>query len=154
MSIEVEQLTKHDYMILEFISTSNNVTKKEIIDKLSDKVEALELRISRISRPLSTSSGSYMPDTSYIKENLKPVRTEYGYSEGEPLGVYNITDLGKKVLQDYKSKEKTYKKELWLKNAWIPILVAFLTTVITNYITPRLPQIIQWFSNILLKMTS
>ncbi len=34
-------------------------------------------------------------------------------------------------------------RELWLKNAWIPIVVAFITTLLSNYILPKLWQILK-----------
>lgn len=67
----------------------------------------------------------------------------------EYLGTCRLTDHGKKVLQDYDKAHRAHRKEFWLKNAWIPIIVAFVTTVITNYILPKLPLLIQWFASIL-----
>lgn len=49
----------------------------------------------------------------------------------------------------YFETKKADAKRLWLKNAWIPIIVAFITTLITNYILPKLPYLIKWFVRIL-----
>ena len=52
-----------------------------------------------------------------------------------------ITTLGENVYL-LALKEK---RILWLKNAWIPFTVSLATTLLTNYLLPRLPQILQWF---------
>ena len=43
----------------------------------------------------------------------------------------------------YFDNKKYENKLLWLKNAWIPIIVAFVTTLLTNYIIPKLPYLIK-----------
>lgn len=55
-----------------------------------------------------------------------------------------ISTLG----QDYLAYYQQSRRDFWMVNAWIPIIVAFLTTVTTNYILPKLPQILQWLSSI------
>lgn len=62
---------------------------------------------------------------------------------------FRITDFGKKTLEDYFYNRKYENKQLWLKNAWIPIIVAFVTTLLTNFLIPMLPQILGWLSDIL-----
>lgn len=43
----------------------------------------------------------------------------------------------------YRAYLKEQKKLFWLKNTWIPILVSFSTTLTTNYILPKLLQILK-----------
>lgn len=62
----------------------------------------------------------------------------------------HITERGRRYLV-YCTAER---KNFWLKNVWIPIIVAFITTVITNYMLPKLPQILQWVTNSLSKNVS
>ena len=54
----------------------------------------------------------------------------------------------------YFENKRHKRMEMWLKNAWIPIIVSFATTLLTNYILPKLPQIIKWFGDFLSKMIS
>ena len=68
----------------------------------------------------------------------------------ESSGQYSANKNGKRYLVYCKA----HRRELWLKNMWIPIIVSFVTTVTTNYITPRIPQILQWVANILSRISS
>ncbi len=65
-----------------------------------------------------------------------------------------ITEAGRKAWQDYRHTTHKDRRELWLKNAWIPIIVSFATTVLTNYILPKLPAMIEWFRHILSRIFS
>ena len=75
--------------------------------------------------------------------------TALSYHQGEAVQL-NLTHEGLRYFE-LKSKEK---RQLWLKNAWIPILVAFITTLSTNYILPMLPQMLKWLSRILERISS
>ena len=59
----------------------------------------------------------------------------------------HITERGRRYLA-YCGAER---RELWLKNVWIPIVVALITSALANYILPKLPQILQWAANTLSK---
>ena len=88
-----------------------------------------------------------------LNNNLKNKLQDYGLIEIR--GTYSnytcvLSDNGKRYLLFLKKRTK----HLWLENAWIPIIVAFATTLITNYILPKLPQIIKWFCDTLAKTTS
>lgn len=61
-----------------------------------------------------------------------------------------ISNLGLDYLVYYRQA----RKDFWLVNAWIPIITAFLTTVATNYILPKLPEILEWASNIFEKIST
>ena len=45
-------------------------------------------------------------------------------------------------------------KELLAKSILLPTIVAFITTVLTNYIVPMLPQILKWINHILVETFS
>lgn len=88
-----------------------------------------------------------------LEKDLKNILQNYDLIEIS--GTYNsytcvLSDNGKRYLLFLKNRTK----HLWLENAWIPIIVAFATTLITNYILPKLPQIIKWFCDTLAKTTS
>ncbi len=90
---------------------------------------------------------SQLQELHFIKQDLRPVdKTRLAL----PAGTFSITQEG----LNYIEWRKTRSRELWLKNAWIPIVVSFVTTLITNYILPLLPQILQWISSFLSKFSS
>lgn len=140
----VDDLTVIDYQILKFVSRKQPVGISEIKEGLP-KIDSIEYRIAMLSTPeYRLSADIRIPcENSYFLEEL--------YDEDDiyhGLQIYRLTALGEKVLQDYKLKTKCDKKAMWLENAWIPIIVAFATTVLTNYILPKLPKLLGWFSSI------
>ena len=66
-----------------------------------------------------------------------------GYAP-KATGLMSITNLGR----DYLIYCRQRKKELWLKNAWIPILVTIVTNLIIDGLKCLSPQIQQWLSSI------
>lgn len=85
---------------------------------------------------------------------LKFINTDEQYDPktrmGIPLGTFSITTEGKNYIEWRKSQVKL----ILIKNAWIPIIVSFVTTVLTNYIIPRLPLMIELCSRILSRILS
>lgn len=141
MAVPLEALTPSDYEILRYINKFDSVSKEQIMKRFKNKIESIEYRLARLSQGDFHEKNHFsmpIPNSSYIivkdKDN------------------YYISSLGKKVLQDYQKQKKSDSKNLWLKNAWIPIIVAFVTTVITNYIIPKLPAMLQWLANTLSKI--
>lgn len=53
-----------------------------------------------------------------------------------------------KIGIDYIIYYRQEKKDMWMKSAWIPIIVSFVTTLIANYILPMLPLLLEWFRHI------
>jgi len=86
-----------------------------------------------------------------IRFGLVKQDVEYipGY-RGKLLNTCHITDKGR----DFLAKYRDMRRDFWLKNAWIPIIVSLATTVSTNYILPKLPMLIEWFRHILSKIVS
>lgn len=72
-----------------------------------------------------------------------------GY-RGKPLDTCHITDRGRDFLAYYRDM----RRDIWLKNVWIPIIVSFVTTVSTNYIIPKLPMLTEWFRHIFSRTVS
>lgn len=142
-----------DAEILRFIRNHEPTSLNSIISGLPN-VSAVSFRVKEMC-----SSGRYhIPGTRdgndwFITQDTRTFRDGTALKE-ERLDAYRLTDLGMKVLQDHEYSLKKHRWELWLKNAWIPIIVAFVTTLLTNYILPKLPQIIEWLSHTLAKTSS
>lgn len=154
----MEALTDIDAKILEYIERNEPVSMDSIKRKFS-KISAIEYRVHILSTP----EYSYIPNcpislpkanTSYLRESVESIPDGKGNNVVKHLGIYQLTERGKKELQNYRQTKSSAMKELWLKNAWIPIIVAFVTTVITNYMLPMLPQTLQWLSSILARIFS
>lgn len=62
----------------------------------------------------------------------------------KPTGRVMATEKGIDYLAYYRKE----RRDLWLKNAWIPIIVSIVTTVAVNYILPMLPSTIEWLARI------
>ena len=135
------ELPKLDAQILRFVLRNGPATKEEM-KKAFPEISAVELRVDNMAKPEVRCENKRIwtvPNTSYLLEHN---------------GIYRLTELGKKALQDYDADHADRKRELWLKNAWIPILVAFITTVVTNYILPKLPSLLQWLASMFAKTPS
>ena len=134
-------LSEIDAEILRYILQHEPVTIDNVEQAIPDF--SVEYRIQSMCKMRNTGAfeSAISRDTRNVQDGAL-TRIEY-------LNTYRLSDYGKKLLQDYDRSKKIYRKELWLKNAWIPIIVAFVTTLITNYMLPKLPLLIQWFASIL-----
>lgn len=133
------ELTKSDYTILQYLSSHTSSTEKDIISALNDTVDGIKYRLEKLSTKEvhQRANGTTYSTEAYISRMNR-----------FDSPIYAITSKGEAELQDYNTKKKSDKKELWLKNAWIPIIVSFVTTNITVHLIPKLPLIQQWLSNI------
>lgn len=145
-------LTENDLKILRFIEKHETADIESIKKEFPD-MSAIEYRLEQLSTP-EYQNRAARPNSCCLKEHVKISRSESGYADTEYLGIYELTELGKRELQDHLAESQTRRKELWLKNAWIPIIVAFVTTVGTNYILPKLLRILQWAASILSRIAS
>lgn len=138
------QPTDFDLDILRLLRDSQPLTESEIEKKLP-KVQAVPLRIRDLSaRPSDMFPGSPRrspPDDAYI-------HPESGQYWG-PRTRYVLTPLGMKTLQDAALTRRKDRRDLWLRNAWIPILVSLFTNLILGALQQLLPQILQWASSFL-----
>jgi len=130
----LKDLTEIDFKLLRYISSHPSATLKDLKNKFS-KISNLEHRL----KVLSTSSKEF---PAVLKEEFK-IQGRGAYSQKINLGIFIVTDFGKLALQDYSCKTKSHKKEVWLKNAWIPIIVSFLTYLLLNYIIPLLLHLLR-----------
>lgn len=148
----MKNLSAIDYEILKYICDHEPVRIKKLKSKFH-KVLALENRLNDLSKLTHTTVPSEfshvpmpiaIPDTSYIVKNTSGTVT-----------TYSTTELGKKIIDSYVSNRKKHNKELWLVNVKMPIITAFVTTLltlaITHWLLPKLPRILQWFADILSK---
>lgn len=146
----MQVLSDTDFKILEFIN-KNEPVKIEKIKSAFPNISSIDYRISLLSKmDYNQTLYCFLPNTSYITQEYAISKSSF--DSNEPLGIYRVTDFGKKSLQDYKSNIKKHKKELWLKNAWIPTIAAFITTLTTMYILPKLPYLLKLLFDILKKI--
>lgn len=139
------ELSEIDYLVLEYINNFDTVSKEQLFQHFSYKIDELDYRLSLLKTPVFRLVGnSRIPidDSNYIEEicvqtNNNGVVTCKGTNE------FYITPLGKKVLRDYKSHKKSQRIELWIKNAWLPIIVSIITTLLTTCITRMLQLILK-----------
>lgn len=154
MAIHISELTDLDYKLLKYINKFESVSKEKIVHKFKNKIDSIDLRLTNLS--FENDPISLLPDADhcYILEDTSSCSDGLGTSTITYLNSYHITPYGKKVLQDYLFNKRNKSRTIWLKNAWIPIIVAFITTLLTNYIIPKLPKLIKWFYHILSKIVS
>lgn len=136
----MDELNYFDAMILRFIKENASSSSKDIEEELQ-KVESVSSRLKALEA------------LHFVRQDVNELKNG-PLVRCVPLGTYQITEDGKKVLQDYLFSSKKSRRDLWLKNAWIPIIVSFVTTVSTNYIIPRLPALIEWLRHILSRTVS
>lgn len=82
------------------------------------------------------------PDAALLSED---VDTDLSATRAlhQGLGVYRITPKGEIALDDYLAERKRHRKELWLKNMWLPIAVSFVTALLTLGLKDLLSRMIQ-----------
>jgi len=143
----MEKLTDTDFKILDYINKNQPIH----IDKIKTKffnISEIEYRIELLSQQEFNKFGDTVPNSSYIHQEYIAIG-KGSFQKYTATGIYCITDFGKKALHDYKVNSKIHKRELWLKSAWMPILVTLATNLLIIGIKALLPLILEWFSNIL-----
>lgn len=140
--IPPSELTVNEYLILKYLNKFDSVSKEQILKHFSGRIDEIELRLNSMSAP---EYGKFRPytDKCYIIEEGDTSFDEYGGINFTSKNSFRISAFGRKVLQDYLANKKLQNRNMWLKNMWIPIIVSFATTVLTNYLLPRLLQILQ-----------
>ena len=136
------KLAENDYLILEYLKLNHSATEKSIISALNNKVEGIKFRLENLStrETVQRQNGTRRSVEAYIS------RMNQGDSR-----VYSLNSKGEAELQNYNTQKKNEKREFWLKNALIPVIVSFLTTSITMYLIPKLPSILKWLCDTLSK---
>lgn len=144
----VQELTDLDYRILKYFRDNSPSTIEDAQKHLPD-IESLEYRIRTLATPEYTTNLyiNYAIENTRLLDEDYEIHTNNGFSSTTYLGTFNISILGRKVLQDYEVTEKQRKKDMWLANGKIPIIVALITTLIINWLPKLLPLITQWLSS-------
>ena len=148
-------LTEIDAKILQFIDSRGTADTAAIKKKFPDT--AIEYRLKKMSTPevKYITSGFSVPieNTCFLHEQTEETVIN-GIFHVKGLGIYELTEYGTQVLENYLAAKHSARKDLWLKIAWIPIIVSFVTSPIANYILTKLPQILRWAANTLSKIAS
>ena len=148
-------LTEIDAKILQFIDSRGTADTAAIKKKFPDT--AIEYRLKKMSTPevKYITSGFSVPieNTCFLHEQTEETVINVIFHV-KGLGIDELTEYGTQVLENYLAAKHSARKDLWLKNAWIPIIVSFVTSAIANYILPKLPQILRWAANTLSKIAS
>ena len=144
MLLQNYDLSPHDFIILKYINSFESVQKEQIEKHFSGKIDSVSFRLDMLK---NSNSG-------YIVEEFDSYQDDIGFTQHISKNSFHISAIGKKALQDYSFRKKIDKRNMWIRNAWIPIIVSFATTVLTNYILPKLLLLIEWFQNILQKIFS
>ncbi len=126
------QLTEYDARILTFISGAGSAT----IDDVQRRFPSIDSAQHRV-RLLSSA------DCAMLSQDCVYRKSDFGSLCREDLGIYRLTPSGKKALEDFRTERKTHKRELWLKSVWLPMLVAFGTTILTLALKEWLWPLIQ-----------
>ncbi len=144
-------LTENDVKILRYIKKYGSSSIADMENAMPD-IKALCYRVEVLSTPEYRKVHSIslpIENTAFLEEDYELATTDIGETVSKPLGVYRLTAFGDKTLQDYEHQRISRQKELWLKNAWIPILVSLVTNLLIHGITELWPLIKGWASHIL-----
>lgn len=121
----------------------------QAIEMALPEVDSVPYRINQLRGQKYRKAGtSYFatPNSSYLREEYSST-TEDHLEFPVPQGTYILTDLGRTALQDHELAQKSHRRELWLKNAWIPILVTVATNLAIRALGWLTPLIQGWLSN-------
>lgn len=147
-----EELTQIDYQILKYINKFDSISKEQILNHFNNKFASVEYRLSLLNEPDYRIIGrTKMPliNSSYVVEEFDTIEDESHITHLLSKNTFHISPLGKKTLQDYQLKRKSEKRSLWIKNAWLPIIVSIFTTLAIDGLKLLLPLIQVWLSNTL-----
>ena len=145
------ELTQLDLQILDFIHKNEPASLDAISAKFFN-ISNIQYRLHMLCEPEREANSQFrlpIPNTSYLIEGYKTTDDNNRNVKCYSKSIYTLTDLGKKALQDYQVYNKERIKELWLKNAWIPIVVTIATNLILSGIKQLWPLIQQLVSTLL-----
>ena len=145
----ISSLSENDFKILGYIRSHEPATIEDV-DRALPEVDSVPFRIAQMRGQKYQRSGAAQhtePNTSYLHEKITRVVEEDTGTITNLLITYTLTDLGRAALQDYELTQKSQRRELWLKNAWIPIIVTIVTTLVIRALEWLFPLIQGWFSS-------
>ncbi|MEN6567140.1 MAG: hypothetical protein ABFC57_12670 [Veillonellales bacterium] len=119
------ELTPFDYQILDFISKREPVTKAEILKHFSSQIDTIEYRLDNLSKPIYTVPGR-PPLSNYVIEEMDRQPDGAGGYITTRKGIYILSSLGKKTLQDYKLEVQIAKHRKREEIFWraVPIVIS------------------------------
>lgn len=144
-------LTENDVKVLQYVRSRQPVHISQIEQSLHD-VEAVTYRVKTLATQEYRYSEHFceaLKNSSYLEQEYEKITDEQGLTHINPLGIYTLTDFGRKALQDYESMVKAQRREMWLRNAWIPILVSIAINLVIRALEWLLPLIGEWVANTL-----
>lgn len=121
----MHNLTRIDCLILTYVGKHQPVSRDDIKKRFPKYAESVEYRLSLLCRRVISDSGITIPDSSYLIEQY-----EVGpYGDVEYLGIYSLTGLGYKMLQDLKqSRKASFLSELRIWVQWlVPVVISFFS---------------------------
>lgn len=139
-------LTNDEYALLNYINKFDSVSKKQMLNHFNGKINALEYRLSLLAEPeYENLAGFHFPieNSNYIIEEFEYIVGNDGSTNTISKNSFHISELGKKTLQDFLSNKRSERINLWLKNAWIPIIVSLSTVLIADVLKWLLLRILQ-----------
>ncbi len=130
----MKEMTDIDFEILNYISNNDFATLEELKRKFAN-MQNLEHRLKLLSVSQKDSPAVIKEtfETEGIGARLKRIY----------LGQFSLTEYGNILLQDYNRNKKKNKTEIWLKNAWIPIIVSLVSYLLLNCIIPMLLNLLR-----------
>lgn len=119
-----------DWKLIEFIGRHNSITKNQILKHFNGD----ETYITRLSRIRSIV---------YERENT--ALNENGTTGSTLTGEYYLGDLGKKLLKDYKTRNRVDFKNRLI----VPVTVSVVTNLLIHGIKWLWPHLLKFLSDIL-----
>ena len=130
-------LTPLDYQILNFISKFDSVSKDKILLEFSQEKTVTEFRLEQLAKPEYKQLPHLsipISNSSYVYEICEEFEDECHVSHETPTGLFALTDLGKKTLQDYKAEKQCELRRKNEERIWraIPIIISAIALVISG----------------------
>ena len=130
------QLTDNDAQLLAFINKTGPTEIARLQDKFSG-IKTITLRLQTLTSR----------DVGFLSQKQIYHRDGAGELYREDSGINSLTPLGIKALEDYQYSRKLRIRDLWFKNAWLPILVSIAANLAIAGIRQLWPLIQQWLSH-------
>ena len=141
MNIKID--SERDAQILKYFR-KHGCVDISTVSRALPRVHSVEERVAELSKQQMSNAATPahrhpIPNTSCLVRR------------GQGTEAYQITATGLRALQDFEDRRRRERRLLWLKTAWIPILVSFLTNLVLSGPKPLLPLIQEWVQEILQK---
>lgn len=129
------ELSEIDLKILRFINQKGVVSKNDLRRKFKN-LQSLDLRIQNLK------SANPALIIQNFDTTMDGALSRISYRDS-----YQLSDSGAAFLQNHQESVKSARKDTWLKNAWIPILVSLVTNLLLRGIEQLWPLIQEWVSS-------